>query len=222
MCVKPPTVRTRMVTLLLNSQGLRQCNITIIKEKTHGTAFADNTLVMMISYRKFFPLANIIAAICILLIARPCDAQRAVIEGATNLGTGASLGTGNGTTVVLMTPLYIDAAVIFYNSELPKIEYVVAIQAELTGRVSVGVVPQLRLTGEKKKWMLYSLVGIPAVVAPFVMLGAEVGCGMLWRIIPKVGVYAEVVVDLYFIGNDLQDDGMLTQLNLNIGARIPF
>ena len=84
------------------------------------------------------------------------------------------------------------------------------------------MVPQLRLTAGPKKWMLYGLVGIPVVFAPFVMVGAETGCGMLWRVIPKVGVFAEVVVDLFFIGNDLQDDGMLTQIDLNIGARIPF
>ncbi len=149
-------------------------------------------------------------------------AQTAMIEGAASLGSGASLGTGNGTAVVLPSPLYLDVDVIFYNSELPKVEYVIGLQAELTGRVSAGVVPQLRLTSGKKPVMVYGLIGIPLVFAPFVMLGAEVGGGLLWRIFPRVGAFAEVVTDLFFIGNDLQKDGMLTQLDADIGIRIPF
>lgn len=149
-------------------------------------------------------------------------AQTAMIEGAASVGTGASLGTGNGETVVLLSPVYIDADVIFYNSEFPKVEYVIGLQAELTGRVSAGIVPQLRLTTGPKKIMVYGLVGVPFVFAPFVMLGVEVGGGLLWRIFPRVGVFAEAVADLFFIGNDLQDDGMLTQIDANLGIRIPF
>ena len=150
------------------------------------------------------------------------NAQTAVIEGAASLGSGASLGTGNGETVVLMSPLYLDADIIFYNSEFPKMEYVIGLQAELTGRVSAGVVPQLRLTTGPRNIMVYGLAGVPFVFAPFVMLGVEVGGGVLWRVFPRVGAFAEIVSDLFFIGNDLQDDGMLTQIDANIGIRIPF
>ena len=162
------------------------------------------------------------AGLWCVFAAAPAAAQTAVIEGAASLGSGASLGTGNGETVVLMSPLYLDADVIFYNSELPKLEYVIGLQAELTGRVSAGVVPQLRLTTGPKKVMVYGLAGIPFVFAPFVMLGIEVGGGLLWRLFPRVGAFVEVVADLFFIGNDLQKDGMLTQLDANIGIRIPF
>jgi hypothetical protein len=159
----------------------------------------------------------------LLVAAAPeAAAQTAVIEGAASLGSGVSLGTGNGETVVLLSPLYIDADVIFYNSEFPKVEYVIGLQAELTGRVSAGIVPQMRLTTGPKKIMVYGLAGIPFVFAPFVMLGVEVGGGLLWRVFPRVGVFIEVVADLFFIGNDLQDDGMLTQIDANLGIRIPF
>ena len=167
-------------------------------------------------------LILLFSASTLTAIPMGASAQRAVIEGAASLGSGASLGTGSGHTVVLMSPLYIDADVIYYNDEFPTLEYVIGLQAELQGRVSAGVVPQMRLTAGPKRWMVYGLAGIPFVFAPFVMLGAEVGGGVLWRGFKRFGFFAEFVVDLFFIGNDLQDDGMLTQLDLNIGLRIPF
>ncbi|MCP4674609.1 MAG: hypothetical protein GY854_03665 [Deltaproteobacteria bacterium] len=149
-------------------------------------------------------------------------AQRPVLEGAASAGSGASFGSGDGQTVVLMTPVYMDVDVIFYNDESPKLEYVIGFQAELQGRVSAGIVPQLRLTNGPEKWMVYGLVGVPFVVAPFMMLGVEAGGGLLWRFMPRFGVFAEVVLDLFFIGNDLPDDGMLAQLDANIGFRVSF
>jgi hypothetical protein len=166
----------------------------------------------------------LLATACISLLVVPSSAmaQRAVIEGAASLGSGASLGTGSGHTVVMMSPLYLDADIIYYNDEFPKMEYVIGLQAELQGRVSAGIIPQIRLTAGPKKWMVYGLAGIPLVFAPFVILGAEVGGGLLWRGFKRVGFFGEFVVDLFFIGNDLQDEGMLTQLDLNLGIRIPF
>jgi hypothetical protein len=70
--------------------------------------------------------------------------------------------------------------------------------------------------------MPYGLVGIPFVFAPFVMLGAEIGGGLLWRGFKRIGFFGELVADLFFIGNDLPDEGMLTQLDVNLGVRIPF
>jgi hypothetical protein len=170
-----------------------------------------------------FRLPLAIAISCALsMLGGNVSAQTAMIEGAASVGSGASFGTGNGTAVVLPSPLYLDVDVVFYNSELPKLEYVIGLQAELTGRVSAGVVPQMRLTTGPKNVMAYGLIGVPCVFAPFVLLGVEVGGGLLWRVFPRVGAFAEIVADLFFIGNDLQKDGMLTQLDANIGIRIPF
>ncbi len=168
-----------------------------------------------------FLLCTVIGA-AVLLLADPAAAQRTVLEGAASAGSGASFGNGDGQTVVLMTPAYIDIDVIFYNDESPTMEYVIGFQAELQGRVSAGIVPQLRLTTGPKKLMVYGLIGLPFVVAPFMMVGVEAGGGLLWRLMPRFGIFGEVVLDLFFIGNDLQDDGMLAQLDANFGFRVSF
>ena len=145
-----------------------------------------------------------------------------MLEGAVSAGSGASFGSGDGQTVVMQSPTYIDADIIYYNDESPKMEYVIGFQAELQGRVSAGLVPQLRLTSGPQKWMPYGLVGAPIILAPFVLLGVETGGGLLWRFHSRFGAFAEVVLDLFIIGNDLPEDGVLVQLDANLGIRMLF
>jgi hypothetical protein len=155
-------------------------------------------------------------------ISRNAEAQRPVLEGAASAGTGASFGPGNGATVVLMTPMYVDIDVIYFNDERPKLEYVVGFTAELQGRVSAGIVPQLRFTTGQRPILVYGLIGVPLVFAPFVLFGVETGAGLLWRINETVGIFAEVTIDLFFLGNDIPEDSMLTKLDGNLGVRISF
>ena len=138
------------------------------------------------------------------------------------MGSGVSFGSGDGRSVVLMTPTYLDLDIIYYNDEAPKLEYVIGFQAELQGRVSVGIVPQLRFTVGPKAVMLYGIIGAPIVFAPFVLAGVEIGSGLLWWVNDIFGLFGEVVMDLFFLGNDLQKDGMLAQLDANFGVRISF
>lgn len=157
-------------------------------------------------------------------------AQRPVYQGAASMGSGLSFGPGDGRTVVMMSPIYIDLDFIYYNDERPKFEMVVGFQAELQGRVSAGIVPQLRYTSGLagvgafgyKTIMWYGLVGAPLVVAPFALFGIEVGGGVLWRFKEKIGVFAEVVTDYFFLGTDLQESGVLIQVDTNIGVRFCF
>ena len=167
-------------------------------------------------------IAAAFAAVCALGIASNAEAQRPVLEGAASTGTGASFGRGDGATVVLMTPMYVDIDVIYFNDEHPKLEYVIGFEAELQGRVSAGIVPQLRFTTAQRPIMIYGLIGVPLVFAPFVLFGIEAGAGLLWRINETVGIFAEVTVDLFFLGNDIPDKSMLTKLDGNLGVRISF
>ncbi len=167
-------------------------------------------------------LLGVATGLAVFLASGLVWAQRPVLEGAASAGSGASFGSGDGQTVVMPSPVYIDIDVIYYNDEMPKIEYVIGFQAELQGRVSAGLVPQLRFTNGPKQWMVYGLIGFPVIVAPFVMLGPEAGGGLLWRFLPRYGVFAEVVLDLYVIGNDLPKDGILAQLDANLGFRMAF
>jgi len=158
---------------------------------------------------------------CLLLVPELALAQRPILEGAVSTGTGMSLGQGDGQTVVMQSPMYLDVDIIYANDERPKMEYVVGFQAELQGRVSAGVVPQLRFTTGPAPWMAYGLIGCPVVFAPFVMVGAEAGGGVLWRFMPRFGAFAEIVLDLFFLGNDVAE-GAMVQLDANIGVRLLF
>lgn len=123
---------------------------------------------------------------------------------------------------MLMSPMYVDLDIIYYNDERPKFELVVGFQAELQGRVSAGVIPQFRITTGPGPFMWYGLLGAPLVFAPFALFGVEAGGGFLWRFSEKFGVFAELVVDYFFLGSDLQESGVLIQLDSNVGVRLLF
>ncbi len=176
----------------------------------------------MRSGRNRIYISFFVATAAVFLISTPSFAQRPVLEGAASSGSGSSFGKGDGQTVVMMSPVFINADVIYYNSEMPKLEYVIGFQAELQGRVSAGIVPQFRLTTGPNKYMGYGIVGLPLIVAPFVLFGTKVGGGFLFRFHHRVGAFAELSLDLFFIGNDLPDKGILVQLDANIGLRVTF
>lgn len=164
----------------------------------------------------------IFATIVFVMIPAMASAQRPVYEAAASLGSGLSFGPGNHRTVVMMSPIYLDLDFIYSNDERPEFELGVGLQAELQGRVSAGVVPQLRMTTGPGTYMWYAIIGAPLVVAPFALFGVEAGGGLLWRFKDKFGVFLEMVVDYYFMGSDLQASGVLIQWDSNIGIRILF
>ncbi|MBN2528034.1 MAG: hypothetical protein JXR76_16710 [Deltaproteobacteria bacterium] len=149
-------------------------------------------------------------------------AQRPVYDTAASLGTGLSFGPGDGHAVVMPSPIYLDLDFLYANDERPQYELGVGLQAEVQGRVSVGIVPQIRYTSGPEVLMWYALAGAPLVVAPFSLFGVEAGGGFLWRFDEKFGVFAEVVVDYFFLGTDLQKSGALIQLDSNAGIRVRF
>ncbi|MCU0661936.1 MAG: hypothetical protein MUC50_06375 [Myxococcota bacterium] len=173
----------------------------------------------MKTHRRLASLAIVGAVLLLPLLA---VAQRPIWEGAVSAGSGLSFGSGNGRAVVLPSPFYIDADIIYSNDESPTIEYVVGLQAELQGRVSAGVVPQIRLTSPPRKLLVYGLLGAPIIIAPFTLFGVEGGVGVLWRVVGRIGVFAEVVLDLFPWGSDLPQHGILTQLDANVGVRVKF
>ena len=160
--------------------------------------------------------------LCICMLPSTASAQRPVYDAAVSAGSGLSFGPGDAKTVIMMSPLYIDLDFIYANDEHPQFEMGVGLQAELQGRVSAGVVPQLRYTSGPGIFMWYGILGAPLVVAPFALFGVEGGGGLLWRFNHPFGVFGEVVLDYFFLGSDLQESGVLVQADFNVGIRVNF
>jgi hypothetical protein len=187
-----------------------------------GMAVACFGFMFEFSNIKIFRFIMVVTIAAAAFYSVKASAQRPQIEGAVSGGTGLSFGPGDDGAVMLMSPGYMDIDIIYYNDEAPKTEWVIGLQAELVGTVSVGVVPQIHFTNAPSKLMVYGIIGAPFVFAPFVLLGVEAGFGMMWRLGQRVGLIGEIVSDFYFLGNDLQDDGALVKLNMNLGVRIHF
>ena len=163
-----------------------------------------------------------LAVVVLLFLPEIARAQRPVYEAAASAGSGLSFGPGDGRTVVMMSPMYVDLDFIYANDERPQFEMGVGLQAELQGRVSAGVIPQLRYTSGPGTLMWYGIIGVPLVVAPFALFGVEAGGGILWRFDDRFGVFGEMVIDYFFLGSDLQESGVLIQTDINAGIRVRF
>jgi hypothetical protein len=94
--------------------------------------------------------------------------------------------------------------------------------AQVQGNVSAGAVPQVRLTTGPDKKMWYGILGLPIIFAPAVLVGVEAGVGFLYRLNDRFGVFGELVLDIFFLGNDIKGNGVLLQTNFNAGIRIMF
>lgn len=174
---------------------------------------------MNAQFAKMFSFAFFVSA---LLWCGESFAQRPIWEGAASVGTGLSFGAGAGETAMKQSPIYVDVDIIYANDEQPGLEYVVGFQAEFQGRVSAGIVPQVRLSNAPRIVTVYGILGAPIVVAPFTLFGVEAGGGLLWRVTKRFGIFGEVVLDLFIFGSDLPNKSTLTQIDANFGGRVTF
>ena len=138
-------------------------------------------------------------------------------------GSGISLGKGNDTVIKKMSPIFleVDVGLVFDGDSL--MEWTPSLMMELYDRVSVGINPSLkRMKPLSKRFALYGIVGIPFYFAPFTLLGAEVGCGLIYNLTERFALVAEFHADVFFVGSDLPDDSVLAKLDLSVGIRFPL
>jgi len=164
----------------------------------------------------------VIAFVSLCTVFADAHAQTLILDGTAGAGTGASFGEGDGKSVVMMSPVFVDVNIIISNSEQRFMEYVIGFRAELQKRVTIGIVPAVRFTSAPKKLAVYGLIGVPFIFAPKRMLGVQAGAGLNFRITPKFGLYFEGVIDMYFFGDDLPDNSVVVQLNGILGIRVNF
>ncbi|MBN2804340.1 MAG: hypothetical protein JXR91_14690 [Deltaproteobacteria bacterium] len=173
-------------------------------------------------YKKFNLTVLFSIAFALAIYSSNATAQTLVLDGTGGAGTGATFGQGDGKSVVLMSPVFVDVNIIISNTERRFMEYVIGFRAELQKRVTTGIVPAVRFTSAPKKVAVYGLVGLPFIFAPKRLLGVQVGAGMTLKLMDKFGIFFEGVMDMYFFGNDLPKDSTVVQLNGIMGIRVIF
>lgn len=136
-------------------------------------------------------------------------------------GSGLSMGTGSGSTINKMSPIFIavEAGLIFDGDR--ELEYTPALIFEVGGRVSIGIDPTLKkiIYSDNGKWGFYGAVGVPFYFAPFTLIGAKAGLGSFYQFSKRLALALDLRINAFFAGSDLPDDSALIKLDLGLALR---
>ncbi|MCC6748478.1 MAG: hypothetical protein IT371_12515 [Deltaproteobacteria bacterium] len=152
------------------------------------------------------------------------QAQELDIAVTVSSGSGMSLGKGEGTVLKQRSPVFIEADVGLIFDKDRLWEWTPSLILEVEGRVSVGINPSVKRVFHFSRVpiAIYGGIGVPFFFAPFTLLGAEAAVGAFYRFLPHLGVALELRTDVFFVGGDLPDGGVLAKLDAALGLRFTF
>ncbi len=163
------------------------------------------------------PLSGLVLLVS-LALSTPARAQSVDLVIGVTGGTGLSLGTGDGDTVTLRSPIFLAVEVGVILDDDETLEWTPSMIFELEGRVSAGVDPTVKKLFYVGPFGIYGAVGVPFFFAPLTLLGAKTAIGGLFRL-GRFSVTLEVRINAFFAGSDLPDDGALVKVDAGLGLR---
>ena len=168
---------------------------------------------------RFF--SALLALLCALLPSA-ARAQKVDLALYTLGASGLSATAGDGGTAKRRSPLLLEFEVGAGFEPDPRWEWTGGLMAEVEGRTSLGINPQLRRLMGGGRVQGYAIVGVPAFFSPFTMMGFEVGGGVISKVASWVSLVLELRADFFFVGSDLPDDNMLSKFDVALGLRLPL
>lgn len=156
-----------------------------------------------------------------LLPALP-PADKISINTTLGVSTGLSLTGSHGVTYQRRSPALLSFEVGITHPHIPWLELSPGILLEVEGRVAFGLQVQARMYMALRRVRPYAIVGVPAFVTPFTLLGAKAGAGLLIGLHPHFGVAAEASATTFFLGDDLIANSALAKLDGTVAFRATF
>ena len=166
-------------------------------------------------------LGAALALVC-LAVLQPAgaQAQRQVVAPEFSLGGGLSLGNTEVGSVMRASPVFLEGVVNLWNTEQPDLVYGLGARVELGGRVSAAALLRAAIHRELGPVSLRPSVGIPVFVAPFSLLGIEGATAARYEFMEDIWAVGRVMVDAFFFGSDLPEDGAVVMVNFAAGVEI--
>jgi hypothetical protein len=167
-------------------------------------------------------LLPIVALAFGLLVPSVAAAQTRVVSATTTVGSGVSVGGGQGGAVVARSPVFADVAIRGWTDEEPSVLYGGSIRVEVEGRASVAVVPRAELARSVGPLELRPGVALPFFFAPFTMLGAELSLAVAVPITSAIRAGGIVMLDAFFLGSDVPEGATVIMFNGAVGVELVF
>ena len=161
-------------------------------------------------------------ALLIVLLPAVARAQKVDLSLSTMGASGLSATSGDGGTATRSSPLQLEFDVGAGFEPDPRWEWTGGLIAEVEGRTSLGINPQIKRLMPRRRITGYATAGVPAYFSPFTLLGFEVGGGAIARLAGEVSLVLELRADFFFVGGDLPEDGMVSKFDVALGLRLPL
>lgn len=165
----------------------------------------------------------------LLLAAAPPEAKaekedlgRQKVSVTALAATGASITPGQPRTHVMRSPAMLLFDVGFFHPEHQWLEFSPALMVEFERGQSFGLGFRLRAFTKLGPLRVYALGGVEGFVAPRKLLGARLGAGLAVPVHRHVSIAAEFGPTVYFVGNDIPNNTVLTKLDGALGLRVNF
>ncbi len=163
------------------------------------------------------PKTSLLAALLLTLATTSVQAQQQRWAASLGVGSGLTLGSGsNAQTALRRTPIHVDAAFRSWSSPGFTAMYGASLRLEVDGRVSVGLAPEVGVQVPLGSIELRPYVAVPFVIAPFSLLGAELGVAAR---VPSQGAWGCLIslgAGGYFWGSDLPGKQAIGSINLRV------
>ena len=138
------------------------------------------------------------------------------------MGSGISVGRGNGETLTRRSPLYLDFDLSLGLDPKRTIEWGAGITVQLEQTPAVAITPQVRLLRGRQPIRYYAGLGIPAYVTPFTLFGGELAGGAIYELDDGINLVGGGQLDVFAAGSDIPDDGVVVMFNVGLGGRVLF
>jgi hypothetical protein len=162
-------------------------------------------------------------------IAALPPAEKLQVSATVSAGSGVSFAGVGGTTFARRSPAFVMVDVGFIHPQLTWLEFAPTLMLEVEGRVGFGVMPKLRAfvpfrgrRGKPSRILAYGSLGVPAYIAPYTLVGVQVGIGLGVQLLEHFAVVVEGTGAGYFLGSDRMDGTALGKADVNAGLRVRF
>ena len=144
------------------------------------------------------------------------------LAAAVGFGTGVSLAPGEDGATIRRTPTFFDLDLAGALDIYPGWEWSLGVGVPFEGTPALAFTPRVRRLVERWGVDVYVSAGVPAFVAPYTLVGLELGLGGRYPATESLEAFATAVADAYFAGSDLGPGGSLVMFNLLAGVRVPL
>lgn len=166
--------------------------------------------------RVLFALA--LFALATLVPSRSSAQRRFAVYGES--GTGLSIAGTDAQALLRRTPTYVELGVLSWLAHDDGVWLGGGLRAEVEDRASIGGVVRSGFFARVDIVELRPFVGLAAFLAPYTLVGPEVGALVTFELADFLALTTRILVDAYVAGSDLIGGTVLVMANATLGLEI--